>query len=229
MFEVPHGAPSANPRRLALLWLGVAVANFLGAWMLYWGVLRLLPLSAIGFDTIPILNNLLLVTLQWLVLRQFFPQMGWWVPAHGIVLGLQLLLDRILSALAKTFLLVLIFRTRSAGLMDSFDLASSAIVSLFWTLISGIVGWRIFRPLVARPGRWLAATMAGACLQSLVSFLITWPMIRSTTAATTAYTLINIAAMLAAMAMQAAVLVWFLRERERLAAPAPVLGRKEDV
>jgi hypothetical protein len=222
MFEVPHSAPRANGRRLALLWLGAALINLFGVSLLYMGVLRALPFLGVSFDMIVMLNNLLLVTLQWLVLRRFFPQMRWWVPAHGAVLGLQLLLDRILSALAKVFLLILLFRSESAGLMENFDFASSAIVSLFWALISGIVGWRIFRPQVRRAGRWLAAVVVGASLQLLISFLIIWPLIRSRTANLTAYTLINIAVTLAVAAIQAAVLVMFLRERERSAAPALV-------
>jgi hypothetical protein len=222
VFEVPHSAPLANDRRLALLWMGTATINLFGVSLLYMGVLRALPFLGVSFDMIVMLNNLLLVALQWLVLRRFFPQMRWWVPAHGAVLGLQLLLDRILSALAKVFLLILLFRTESAGLMENFDFASSAIVSLFWALISGVVGWRIFRPQVRRAGRWLAAVVVGASLQLLISFLIIWPLIRSRTANLTAYTLINIAVTLAVAAIQAAVLVMFLRERERSAAPALV-------
>ena len=222
MFEVPHSPPSANLRRLALLWMGAVVVNLFGVSLLYMGVLRALLFLGVSFDMIVMLNNLLMVVLQWLVLRRFFPAMNWWVPAHGAVLGLQLLLDRILSALAKVFLLILIFRTESAGMMENFDFASSAIVSLFWALISGVVGWRIFRPQVRRAGRWLAAVVAGASLQLLISFLIIWPLIRSSTTATTTYSLINIAVTLAAAAIQAAVLVSFLRERERPSVAAPL-------
>jgi hypothetical protein len=224
MFEVPHSAPRANGRRLALLWMGVAGISIVVTSLLYTQFYRIFDglISDIRLlrGLIALIPGLFIILLQWLVLRRFFPRLGRWVPVLGGILVLSILLERILYGLTKVLMLIFTSMPSSLGTIDM----AWPVIDLFWALISGIAGWWLFRPLTRRAWLWPAALLAGAVGQTLVTMLVLKPLIESGfgSGAAITYRLFNIAVSLAGAALQAAVLVSFLRERERLAVPAPV-------
>jgi len=217
MFQVPNSIPRLRPWLLAVLWLGVAVVNIVVSTLIYPLVFRIIDgsVSDVGLlvSTVGLLSGLLIVTLQWLVLRQFFPAMNWWVPAHAAVLIVGTLLHRALTQLSSAFF-------NSGG---GTSLGAGWVVNLAWSLLTGLVGWWLFRPLVRRAWLWPAALLLGALLQTSVNILLLWPLIESglSSANTAMYTLASVTITLAAAAIQAAALIAFLRERQRQPAGPP--------
>ncbi|HYF61315.1 MAG TPA: hypothetical protein VD886_00785 [Herpetosiphonaceae bacterium] len=229
MFEVPRSVPRGNPWRLALLWMGVAVIGIVVNTLIYplvFGVFDgVIDNFAVVTSVIFLLVGLLTVTLQWLVLRRFFPGMQRWVPLLGGILLLQMLLQQGMHALVEALLFAAGIARRSGGLIESSALAAGLVVSVFWALVSGIAGGRLFRPSVPRAWRWPAALVAGAAGQTLVTTLVLLPMIRSGVGGNaTIYGVVSIATSLLSAALQAAVLALFLREQQRPGAglPSPI-------
>jgi hypothetical protein len=141
--------------------------------------------------------------------------MGWWVPAHAAVLVVGTLLREALTQLSAAFF--------DGGSGISASLGAGWVVNLAWSLLTGMVGWWLFRPLTRRAWLWPAALLLGALLQTLVNILALWPIIESglSGANTAIYTLFSVIVTLAAAAIQAAALIAFLRERQRPAAGTP--------
>jgi hypothetical protein len=221
MFEVPHSAPRGNPWRLAMLWMGVAVINLIVSSLIYPVLFSVIEVGISDIrllsGVVSLITQLLLVTLQWLVLRRFFAGMRWWVPAHAVLLLLALLLEPVMTRLAGALLLSNAF---TGGDSATASLALSSAANLFWTLLSGMVGWWLFRPSARRAWLWPAALLFGALAQALVMILVLAPLLESGLRGGRAnlYGLINLALGLLLAAIQAAVLMQFVRDRQRSAA-----------
>jgi hypothetical protein len=228
MFQVSNSVPRSRPWPLALLWMGVAAISLVVTSLIY-------PLTYVVFknaasDTrlvgsvIGLIGGLIIIVLQWLVLRRYFPDMQRWVPILGGILVLATLLERVVNGLATALIFALGMITRSTKIIENLDLAASTTAGLFWALLTGLGGWSMFRWLTRRAWLWPAALLLAELGQSIVTFTVLLPLLGSGNARSdlAAYGLINIAVSLAAAAMQAAVLVSFLRERTRPAVAAAV-------
>jgi hypothetical protein len=216
MFEVPHSAPSAKPRRLALLWMGVGLMNVVMYWQLVGLLFQLLADTALSFTMqihlIRMTIGVSTLTLQWLVLRRFFPGMGQWVALHGGVLFAQALLGTPVYSLLERLMDVTQAWSTREMLISLLDL-------LFWAIILGVAGWIIFRAVVQRARLWLWVTLLGALIQWFI-FLLIRPLDIEYSRIDIIYYLADYGGPLLTAAIQAAVLVAFLRERERPAVAA---------
>jgi hypothetical protein len=221
MFQVPNSIPRLRPWLLAVLWMGVSVVHLASTSLLYPLLFNLLDIGVNNYrivsGVVVVISGLFTLLLEWLVLRRFFPAMGWWVPAHATVLIVGVALQDLLTRLAAA----LMFARASSGAGgisgNNSGLAAGALVQIIWTLLIGLVGWWLFRPLTRRAWLWPAALLLGALLQISMTMLLLWPMITNGlgSADTTRYALISVAANLLGAAAQAAALVLFLRERQR--------------
>jgi hypothetical protein len=216
MFEVPHSAPSAKPRRLALLWMGVGLMNVVMYWQLVGLLFQLLADTALSFamqiHLIRMTIGVSTLTLQWLVLRRFFPGMGQWVALHGGVLFAQAVLGTPVYSLLERLMDVTQAWSTREMLISLLDL-------LFWAIILGVAGWIIFRAVVQRARLWLWVTLLGALIQWFI-FLLIRPLDIEYSRIDIIYYLADYGGPLLTAAIQAAVLVAFLRERERPAVAA---------
>jgi hypothetical protein len=220
MFEVPHSPPSANLRRLALLWMGVAVVNAVATY--YYLIFRIVPESVRSFffnidigillEIIDLVQAIGIAILQWLVLRRFFPSMRLWAVLHGSVLILQLLL------FSRPFRKQIRHMIEAIGGSGDTSIMYN-IQSLLSALLLGIAGWIIFRPIAPRASLWLW----GFLLSKMIEWFISRSPLPSTIpSGSVLYQLIFYSSVLLPAAIQAAVLVSFLRERERPAVATPL-------
>jgi hypothetical protein len=220
MFEVPHSTPRGNPWRLAMLWMGVAVINLISTTFIYPLLFQVFDITSNNYLLISIIvfGSIALLTtfLQWLVLRRFFPGLRWWLPAHVALLILGLLMQNGMIQLAGSLF--------NSGGGVSASLGAGETVNLFWSLLTGIVGWWLFRPSVRRAWLWPAALVVGTLLRSVPNILVLWPLIERglSGASTITYAILSVVVSLLASAIQAAVLMQFVRDRQRPAVAATV-------
>jgi hypothetical protein len=220
MFEVPHSAPQANPRRLALLWMGMAAVN--GVATDNYLISRIVPNSvrtfffrtdiAILMEIIDLLQAMCIAVLQWLVLRRFFPAMRLWVALHSSMLILHiLLLSRPLGKLIRRTFEAIGWAGTPTVLYDA--------LPLLGVLLLSCAGWIVFRPIVPRASLWLWGFLLGKVIEWSI-WRISWQS--SIPSGSVLYQLIFYSSVLIPAAIQAAVLVMFLRERARPAVAAPL-------
>jgi hypothetical protein len=221
MFEVPNSIPRLRPWLLALLWMGVAVVHLASTSLLYPLLFNLLDIGVDNYrivsGVVVVVSGLFTLLLQWLVLRRFFPAMAWWVPAHAAVLIVGVALQDLLTRLAAALMFARAISGAGGISGDNAGLSAGALVQLIWTTLIGLVGWWLFRPLTRRAWLWPAALLLGALLQILMNVLVLWPLLTDGIGGTNTarFALISVAVNLLGAAAQAAVLVLFLRERQR--------------
>jgi hypothetical protein len=171
-------------------------------------------------NAVKLITHLLCVILQWLVLREFFPEMERWVATHSTALIMGALLEDV----TRQVFAALLFPPEISSLGPGSDvyLLSSAVNRLFWMLIIGLVGWWVFRQAVRLAWLWPTVMLMGSLAQFLATMFVIIPMIQLSGSRTIAtYSLINVAVFLLAAAIQAAVLMQFVRD-QRLAVAVPV-------
>jgi hypothetical protein len=228
MYEVPHSVPRSRPWLLAILWLGIAAAN------LEW-TRRIYPLlySLTGVANsnillmssgIAVLSGLPAIILQWLALRRFFARMHGWVPVFTAISVADLLLQGVLFRFAGDLLASFGISRSSTHLLANAPLDALIAVTMAWALLPGFAGWWLFRPSTRRAWLWPAALLLGRLGETLVTLMMLWPILDSGRMNLTVYGQAYAAASLLAAAIQAAVLVVFLRERARPAVAAPAQG-----
>jgi hypothetical protein len=227
MFQVPNSAPHSRPWPLVLLWMSIALIGVLASSLIFPLIYRVFGSSVSDIRMISAImsmfNGLVVIVLQWLVLRRYFPGMYRWVPVLGGILAAATLLQGITYTQAAALIAAFGRSIRSAALIENADSAAALAVYVFWTLVSATAGWWIFRPLTRRAWLWPAALLLGALGQSLISVTVLWPLLRGggSSFSLSTYSLITVMFTLATAAIQAAVLVTFLRERQRPGAGLP--------
>jgi hypothetical protein len=202
-----------------MLWMGLAVLNELIHRRLYALMYQMLPYQRRDLFMLPVLDLarlVLIVTLQWLVLRRFIPGVRLWAGLHGGVLAIQSLLFKpVLRSI--TSLITLVQPLAQVSIREDLIFITN---EMFWALVFASAGWIIFRAVVPRAQLWLWAVLLGTAVQSGIYVLLP-PLAISDNLIGMIYEFSYYGSVLLAAA-QAAVLVMFLRERERPAAPALV-------
>ncbi|HYF61314.1 MAG TPA: hypothetical protein VD886_00780 [Herpetosiphonaceae bacterium] len=211
MFEVPRSAPRSNPWPLAMLWIGVAVLNLVGIRFVVPSLLRAFEVRPGSYSLISIVVygaiGLLTVVLQWLALRRFFPGLRMWLLAHGTFLILRQVLQFPASQGAATVF-------NSGGDIPT-GLLVIGSVDMVWTLLIGLIGRRLFRPLTRRAWLWPAVLILETLIQTLLLLLVLWPRVdaQGGGADLAFYNTLGAVLTLAMAGAQAAVLALFSRDQ----------------
>ncbi|HYF61312.1 MAG TPA: hypothetical protein VD886_00770 [Herpetosiphonaceae bacterium] len=233
MYRVPHNVARPPAWPLALLWLGIAVLNIAWANQIYpllYSITRVANSSILLMSSgISVVSGLPAIILQWLVLRRFFPGMDRWVPLFGAIAVAEWLLQEPLLKATGNVLAALGVSTSPINPFANAAVDALVAGTLAWTLVPGLAGWWLFRPLARRAWLWPWALLLGRLGQISATLMMLWPILDSGRMNLTVYSRTYEAATLLGAALQAAALVLFLRERARPPAPGPLAGSMADV
>jgi hypothetical protein len=221
VFTVPKAFVSPPTWKIVGLWLGIGLfETLISPWVMRL-VFAIFPSNrpdsaSILIGIAGIYQALILYSLQWLVLRRYFPGMRWWVAAHVTATFIAVLLNDVLQRLMSALIAVFGYFRHSITLMEQYQVLGSTIVSMVWALIFGIIGWRIFRASAAGAGRWIWAKLGGQLINRLVTFGFLLPFWTANSGQPYPLTLrlIVYAGVLAAFSIEAFVLVQFLNKRQ---------------